>query len=65
MRTAFHRDDTEGGHIVYNATLRAFAAPITISQSLPSLSRPDEGQVERPYRYVRETSSWAGFHRSV
>ena len=26
MRTVFHRDDTEGGHIVYNATLRAFAS---------------------------------------
>ena len=26
MRTVFRRDDIEGGHIVYNATLRAFAA---------------------------------------
>jgi transposase len=55
MRTVFHRDDTEGGHIVYNATLRAFAAHYSYQ---PKACRPyraqTKGKVERPYRYVRE-----------
>jgi hypothetical protein len=55
MRTVFQRDDTEGGHIVYNATLRAFAAHYGYQ---PKACRPyraqTKGKVERPYRYVRE-----------
>src|ERR1700760_1957019 len=55
MRTVFHRDDTEGGHIVYNATLRAFAAHYGYQ---PKACRPyraqTKGKVERPFRYVRE-----------
>ena len=55
MRTVFHREDAEGGHIIYNATLRAFAAHY---QFQPKACRPyraqTKGKVERPFRYVRE-----------
>ena len=55
MRTVFHRDDTEGGHIVYNATLRAFAAHYSYQPKACRRYRAQtKGKVERPYRYVRE-----------
>jgi transposase len=51
MRTVFRRDDIEGGHIVYNATLRAFAAHYSYQ---PKACRPyraqTKGKAERPYR---------------
>ena len=66
MRTVFHRDDTEGGHIVYNATLRAFAAHYNYQ---PRACRPyraqTKGKVERPYRYVREDFFLGGSFRSL
>lgn len=55
MRTVFNREDTADGHIIYNATLRAFAAHYHYQ---PKACRPyrakTKGKVERPYRYVRE-----------
>jgi transposase len=55
MRTVFHRDNTEGGHIVYNATLRAFAAHYNYQPKACRRYRAQtKGKVERPYRYVRE-----------
>lgn len=55
MRTVFHREDAADGHIIYNATLRAFAAHYHYQ---PKACRPyrakTKGKVERPYRYVRE-----------
>lgn len=66
MRTVFHRDDTEGGHIVYNATLRAFAAHYNYQ---PRACRPyraqTKGKVERPYRYVREDFFLGGSFRNL
>ena len=66
MRTVFHRDDTEGGHIVYNATLRAFAAHYSYQ---PKACRPyraqTKGKVERPYRYVREDFFLGGSFRNL
>ena len=66
MRTVFHRDDTEGGHIVYNATLRAFAAHYGYQ---PKACRPyraqTKGKVERPYRYVREDFFLGGSFRNL
>jgi transposase len=66
MRTVFHRDDTEGGHIVYNATLRAFAAHYDYQ---PKACRPyraqTKGKVERPYRYVREDFFLGGSFRNL
>ena len=66
MRTVVHRDDAEGGHIIYNATLRAFAAHYGYQ---PKACRPyraqTKGKVERPYRYVREDFFLAGSFRSL
>src|SRR6478609_3536657 len=66
MRTVFHRDDAEGGHIVYNATLRAFAAHYSYQ---PKACRPyraqTKGKVERPYRYVREDFFLGGSFRNL
>jgi transposase len=66
MRTVFHRDDTEGGHVVYNATLRAFAAHYSYQ---PKACRPyraqTKGKVERPYRYVREDFFLGGSFRNL
>jgi transposase len=66
MRAVFLRDDTEGGHIVYNATLRAFAAHYGYQ---PKACRPyraqTKGKVERPYRYVREDFFLGGSFRNL
>jgi hypothetical protein len=55
MRTVFRREDAETGHIIYNATLRAFAEHYHYQ---PKACRPyraqTKGKVERPFRYVRE-----------
>jgi transposase len=55
MRTVFSREDPASGHIVYNPTLIAFARHYGY---LPKACQPyrakTKGQVERPYRYVRE-----------
>jgi transposase len=55
MRTVFRREDAENGHIIYNATLRAFAEHYHYQ---PKACRPyraqTKGKVERPFRYVRE-----------
>ena len=55
MRTVFRREDAENGHVIYNATLRAFAEHY---QYQPKACRPyrakTKGKVERPFRYVRE-----------
>lgn len=66
MRTVFRREDAEGGHIIYNATLRAFAAHYGYQ---PKACRPyraqTKGKVERPYRYVREDFFLAGSFRNL
>jgi transposase len=66
MRTVFHREDTEGGHIVYNATLRAFAEHYGYQ---PRACRPyrakTKGKVERPFRYVREDFFLGGCFRDL
>jgi transposase len=66
MRTVFHREDTEGGHIVYNATLRAFAEHYGYQ---PRACRPyrakTKGKVERPFRYVREDFFLGGCFRNL
>jgi transposase len=66
MRTVFHRDDTAGGHIVHNATLRAFAAHYSYQ---PKACRPyraqTKGKVERPYRYVRDDFFLGGSFRNL
>jgi transposase len=55
MRTVFHREDPEAGHIVYNPTLVEFARHYGY---LPKACRPyrakTKGKVERPFRYIRE-----------
>ena len=55
MRNVFRREDAENGHVIYNATLRAFAEHY---QYQPKACRPyraqTKGKVERPFRYVRE-----------
>jgi transposase len=66
MRTVFHRDDTEGGHIVYNATLRAFAAHYSYQPKACRAYRAQtKGKVERPYRYVREDFFLGGSFRNL
>jgi transposase len=66
MRTVFHREDTEGGHIVYNATLLGFARHYGY---LPKACRPyrakTKGKVERPFRYVREDFFLGGCFRDL
>jgi transposase len=66
MRTVFHREDTEGGHIVYNATLLGFARHYGY---LPKACRPyrakTKGKVERPFRYVREDFFLGGCFRNL
>ena len=66
MRTVFHRDDTEGGHIVYNA--RCATSPRHYSFQ-PKACRPyrakTKGKVERPYRYVREDFFLGGSFRNL
>jgi transposase len=55
MRTVFSRDDAEAGHIVYNATLRAFASHYDYQpKACKAYRAKTKGKVERPYRYVRE-----------
>jgi transposase len=55
MRTVFSRDDVEAGHIVYNTTLRAFAAHYGFQpKACKAYRAKTKGKVERPYRYVRE-----------
>ena len=55
MRNVFRREDAENGHVIYNATLRAFAEHY---QYQPKACRPyraqTKGKVERPFRYIRE-----------
>jgi transposase len=66
MRTVVRGEDVEGGHVVYNATLRAFAAHYGYQ---PKACRPyraqTKGKVERPYRYVREDFFLAGSFRNL
>jgi transposase len=66
MRTVVRGEDVEGGHIVYNATLRAFAAHYGYQ---PKACRPyraqTKGKVERPYRYVREDFFLGGSFRNL
>jgi hypothetical protein len=66
MRTVFHRENIEDGHIIYNATLRAFAAHCRFQ---PKACRPyraqTKGKVERPFRYVREDFFLGGNFRDL
>jgi transposase len=66
MRPVFRREDLEGGHIIYNSTLQAFAAHYGYQ---PKACRPyraqTKGKVERPYRYVREDFFLGGSFRNL
>jgi transposase len=66
MRTVFRQEDAETGHIVYNATLLAFARHYGY---LPKACRPyrakTKGKVERPFRYVREDFFLGRYFRNL
>lgn len=49
MRTVFHREDTEGGHIVYNATLLGFARHYGY---LPKACRPYRAKTKGIRRHL-------------
>ena len=54
MATVFRREDAEDGHIIYNATLRAFAAHYHYQpKACRAYRAKTKGKVERPFRYVR------------
>ena len=55
MKTVFHREDPEAGHIVYNRTLIEFARHYGyLPKACRAYRAKTKGKVERPFRYVRE-----------
>ena len=55
MRTVFHREDPEAGHIVYNRTMLEFARHYGyLPKACKAYRAKTKGKVERPFRYIRE-----------
>jgi transposase len=55
MRTVFHREDPEAGHIIYNRTLIDFARHYGyLPKACQAYRAKTKGKVERPFRYIRQ-----------